>query len=955
MNINEKEKKILEFWREDKTFEKSLELTKDKKPYIFYDGPPFATGLPHYGHILGSVVKDVFGRFWTMKGRYVRRIWGWDCHGLPIENIAERDLGINSKDEIEKIGIKKFNDFCRSKVLGYAKEWEKVIERIGRWVDMEHCYKTMDNEYIESVWWAFKQLYEKGYIYEGKKVLMYCPRCSTPLSKSEIAMDNSYRTVKENSLVVKFKLKGENVYALAWTTTPWTLPSNLGLTVNPNLKYVYLEDVRDKTVFLIGKDVIKNFYKNENEYKILKEVYGKELEGKEYEPLFDYYKDKKDAFKFFLGEFVTSEDGTGIVHTAPYGEEDFEVFKKYNVKIINNIDEKGHFTKEVKDFAGEYIHEVNDKIIDFLKKQGKVVLVKRVEHEYPFCYRCDTKLIYMPLPALFVDIQKAKDKILKSSQEINWHPEFLKEGRVKYSIETAPDWNITRNRYWATAIPIWVSKDGEKLVIGSIEELKKYAKNLPKGEINLHKDFLDDIILEKDGKEYKRIPEVLDCWFESGSMPFAQFHYPFENKKFFEENFPSQFVAEYIGQVRAWFYYMIVLSTILFNKIPSENMVTTGTILAEDGQKMSKSKNNFTDPMILIEKYGVDALRFYLMNSNVMNADNLNFSDKNVDEIYKQVLLILYNVIKFYEENKGKEKNKEDSNDLSDRWVLSRLNEVGIKVNNYLENYNTIKSSSEIRTFVDDLSTWYIKLNRERFEEDEDARGVLRYVLESFSKIIAPIIPFVAEEIYQTINGKKNSVHLEEYPKFKESKIDKKLLIKMELIRKIVSLGLRERDKLQIGLKWPLRKLTIFMNKNEYPKELEEIIKNQLNVKEVIIKENKEKEIKVELDKTQDEELISEGYARELSRLIQAFRKELGLIKSEEIETTIYCDEDLKDKLSKLKEFLKERTNSVSINFEDINKDKEIIKNVTTDKERFKNINEFKIKDKKGLIKIIKK
>lgn len=944
MDINEKEKEILEFWKKDKTFEKSLKNTEKDKPYIFYDGPPFATGLPHYGHILGSVTKDLFGRFWTMKGRYVKRVWGWDCHGLPIENIAEKDLGINSKDEIEKIGVKKFNDFCRGKVLGYVNEWEKVVDRMGRWVDMKNSYKTMDNEYIESVWWAFKKLYEKGYIYEGKKVLMYCPRCSTPLAKAETAMDNSYKNLKENSIVVKFKLKDENVYALAWTTTPWTLPSNLGLTVNPKLKYVYLQDNKDKTVFLMSKDVISNFYKNSEDYKILKEFIGKNLEGKEYEPLFDYYKNQKGAFKFFLGDFVTSEEGTGIVHTAPYGEDDFEIFKKYKVSTINNVDEKGHFTKEVKDFAGEYVHEVNDKIIDFLKKQGKVILIKKVEHEYPFCYRCDTKLIYMPLPALFVDIQKAKEKILKSSQKIKWHPEFLKEGRVKYSIETAPDWNITRNRYWASAIPIWVAKDGEKIVIGSIEELKKYAKKMPSKEIDLHKDYLDQVILEKDGKEFKRVPEVLDCWFESGSMPFAQFHYPFENKKFFEENFPSQFIAEYIGQVRAWFYYMIVLSTILFDEIPSENIVTTGTILAEDGQKMSKSKGNFTDPMILIEKYGVDALRFYLMNAPVMNADNFNFSDKGVDEIYKQVLLILYNVNNFYQENKNKEKNKEASSDITDIWILSRLKQLGIKTDEYLQDYNTIKACAEIRNFISDLSTWYVKLNRERFEEDETARGVLRYILENLSKIIAPIIPFTAEMVYKSLNEGKDSVHLQNYPKFKEKDVNEEVLQKMGITRDIVSIGLRERDKVQIGLKWPLAKAVI-SSKENLNKELVELIKNQLNVKEVEIKESNE--FKVELDTKQDYELESEGYMREMSRLVQAFRKDLGFNKKEKISLFICCDEELKNMLKKWEKIFKERTNSTEISF--------ILGNVTTPEERFKKNIEFKIKDKRGHVGIVKK
>ena len=413
-SIDENEKKVIEFWKKNKIFEKSLDKTKKGKPYIFYDGPPFATGMPHYGHLLGSITKDLFGRFWTMNGRYVRRVWGWDCHGLPIENIAEKGLGINSKDEIEKMGVKKFNDYCRSKVLGYADAWKSVIERIGRWVDMEDCYKTMDNNYIESVWWAFKQLYEKGYLYEGEKILMYCPRCSTPLAKAEVAMDNSYKNVKDETIVVKFKLKDEEGYALAWTTTPWTLPSNLALTVNPKLKYVYLKDNSDGTVFLLAKDLVAKFFKSENDYKILKEVSGKELEGKKYEPLFPYFKNTANAFQIILGDFVTAEDGTGIVHTAPaFGEDDYAVCRKYKIPVVQPVDEKGRFTKEVTDFSGKYVHDTNTEIIIFLKKQGKVVSVKKVEHEYPFCYRCETKLIYRAIPAWFVDIQKIKPKLLE--------------------------------------------------------------------------------------------------------------------------------------------------------------------------------------------------------------------------------------------------------------------------------------------------------------------------------------------------------------------------------------------------------------------------------------------------------------------------------------------------------------------------------------------------------------
>ena len=732
LNIKEIEEEILKFWGKNNTFKKSLNKTKNGKQYIFYDGPPFATGLPHYGHILASVLKDVFPRFFTMNGRHVERRWGWDCHGLPIENIAEKELGINSKDEIEKIGVKKFNDFCRSKVLTYTSEWKKTVDRIGRWVEFDNSYKTMDNNYIESVWWAFKQLYEKKFIYEGEKVLMYCPRCSTPLAKSEITMDNSYKTIKETTIVVKFKLTDENAYALAWTTTPWTLPSNLALTVNPNLTYVYVKDNDSKETYILAKKLLSNFYKSPSEYKIVKEIKGKTLEGKKYEPLFNYFKDTENAFKFLLGDFVTAEEGTGIVHTAPaFGEEDNTVCRKYKIPIVQPVDERGHFTKEVKDFANQYIFDANLEIIKFLKTNNKAVISRKMEHEYPFCYRCETPLMYRALPAWFVDIQKIKKKLLTLNKKINWIPKFLKEGRVKHNIETAPDWNISRNRYWASAIPVWKSENGKIKVIGSIKELKKYAKNLPKKEIDLHKDYLDKVILEINGEKYKRVPEVLDCWFESGSMPFAQFHYPFENKKFFEKNFPAQFVAEYIGQTRAWFYYMMVLSAILFEKIPFENVLTTGTILTENGEKMSKSKKNFPDPTEIIEKYGVDSLRFYLLQSPVMNADNFNFSEKGVEEVYKKVILLLYNLNNFYSEYKIVKKINKEKLEITDKWILSRLEETGLNVTEDMESYNTIKSCEELRKFIDDLSTWYVRLNRERFnEEDKLAPKILKEILK---------------------------------------------------------------------------------------------------------------------------------------------------------------------------------------------------------------------------------
>jgi isoleucyl-tRNA synthetase len=917
--INEIEKEISDFWKKDKTFEKSLKKTEKGKPYIFYDGPPFATGLPHYGHLLASILKDVFPRFFTMQGRYVKRNWGWDCHGLPIENIAEKELKINSKDEIEKMGVKKFNNFCRSKVLTYAEEWKNYIDRIGRWVDWEGGYKTMDNDYIESVWWAFQKLYEKGYLYEGEKILMYCPRCATPLAKSEIAMDNSYKTVKDLTVVVKFKMKKEkDTYALAWTTTPWTLPSNLALTVNPKLVYAFVKDNSDGNTYLLAKDLIERFYKSKEEYTLVKEVKGKDLEGLEYEPLFPYFKDTKGAFKFLVADFVTEEEGTGIVHTAPaFGEDDNLICRKYKIPMVQPVDENGKFTKEVNDYAGQFVHDTNEKIVIDLKTSGKAIMSRKVDHEYPFCYRCDTKLIYRALPAWFVDIQKIKERLQESNQQINWIPAFLKEGRMKHNIETAPDWNITRNRYWASAIPVWKSKSGKIKVIGSVEELKKFAKKMPKGEIDLHKDYLDEVKLEIAGEEYARIPEVLDCWFESGSMTFAQFHYPFENKKFFEDHFPAQFVVEYIGQTRAWFYYMMALSAILFDKIPFENVLTTGTILAEDGQKMSKSKNNFPDPLKVVDKYGADALRFYLLSSPVMNADNFNFSEKGLEETYRKVLVLLYNVANFYKDyQQESDKEYKESKNVMDKWIISRTEELTQEVERNLKEYNTIKACSVVKEYIEDLSTWYVRTSRDRFnEEDESARKTLRFVLERVVRVLAPLTPFASEKIYQDLNGKKSSVHLESWPKVEEKRINKELTQKMTLLRTQVSDALRQRDQSGIGIKWPLPKVTLPDNK--YTDEYLEIIKNELNVKKVELKkEGKDQEVK--LDTAITPELEAEGYAREIARKVQAARKTANFVKAESIDLEIVSE--FNKEIASFEGFLKERVGAKKISFKESSK-----------------------------------
>jgi len=914
-NIQQTEEEISKQWEQDKTFEKSLKKTEKGKPYIFYDGPPFATGLPHYGHLLISAIKDVFPRFFTMKGMHVKRTWGWDCHGLPIESIAEKNLSITSKDEIEKMGVKKFNDHCRSQVLTYDKDWRTYIEKLGRWVSWEDGYKTMDTNYIESVWWAFQSLYDKGYLYEGEKVLLYCPRCATPLAKSEIAMDNSYKIIKDLSITIKFKLKEEeNTYALAWTTTPWTLPSNLALTVSPTLTYVYAKDKSDNNTYVLAKDLLEKFYKSSDEYEIIKEVKGKELENLEYEPLFPYFKDNPNSFKILTGDFVTAEEGTGIVHTAPaFGEEDNTICRKYKIPSVQPVDETGHFTSEVKDYAGQLVHDTNTQIVIDLKTAKKAISSRKIEHEYPFCYRCNTKLIYRALPAWFVDIQKMKKRFLKLNLDINWFPSHLKEGQMQHNISTAPDWNITRNRYWATAIPIWKSESGKIKVLGSIEELKKHATNLPKGEIDLHKDFLDPVKLEIDGEEYTRIPEVLDCWFESGAMSFAQFHYPFENKEFFDKNFPAQFITEYIGQTRAWFYYMMALSTILFDKMPFENVLTTGIILAEDGKKMSKSLNNYPDPLKMINQYGADSFRFYVLSSPLMTAENFSFSEKGLQETYKKITVLLYNCARFYSEYQQPGDSKfEKSPNILDNWIISRTEELNKVVQENLEKYNTIKACAFAKKYIDDLSTWYIRNSRNKFNSnDSHTRKTTYYVLNKLSKILAPLIPFATEKIFQDINGKESSVHLENYPKANETLINKDLEMEMETTRKIVSVALQQRERKGIGIKWPLAKATV-STPMQPKKELSEIIKEELNIKELEYKESETLQVILDTDITP--KLEAEGFAREISRKIQASRKSNGLIKSDKIEIEIISD--FNNILESQIDFIKQRVGAKTVSLQ---------------------------------------
>ncbi len=906
VSTNESELEILEFWRKNKIFEKSLK--GKKKNYVFYDGPPFATGLPHHGHLLASTIKDTIPRFWTMKGYKVERVWGWDCHGLPIENIVEKKLGLKSKKEIEVMGVEKFCEECEKTVTHYVHDWKSFIERLGRWVDFDNAYKTMDLGYMESVWWAFKEIWNKGLIYEGRRVLMYCPRCETPLSNAEIAMDNSYREVTEPSVIAKFKLIGKDEYLLAWTTTPWTLIGNVALAVKSDAEYVKVKN--NNEIYILVSDRLSEL---NGEYKILESFKGKSLSGLHYEPLYKLSSEKNAYQVIDDSEGVTTTDGTGIVHMAAYGEFDYAMIKKFNLPLIEHVGHDGKLHQGPKEWMGKWFKNLDKEVISELSKRNLTYKVQNNKHSYPFCCRCETPLFYSPLPSYFINIQKVKEKILKNNEKINWYPDHLKEGRFKNNVLNAPDWNISRNRYWASAIPIWKCSCGEKKVIGSIQELKENALNFPK-KIDLHKPTMDKVKLKcKCGKEMSRIPEVLDCWFDSGAMSFAQVHYPFEKKEWFDQNFPGDFVAEYIAQTRTWFYYMLSLSTILFNKEPFKNVVTTGTILAGDGEKMSKSKGNFSDPMKIIEKYGSDALRFYLLSNPIMAAEDLKFSEKGVEDIHKKVILILTNSLNFYILNSSGKKADLKNKTLLDEWILSRLAETGYEINNFMNKYDTISTAKEITKFVDDLSTWYVRRSRERFNDgDADvARAVLKMVLHDFSIIIAPMLPFISEKIYLAVQGKKESVHLEEWLSFSKKEINLKVQEKMINVRRVASEALMLRDKEKIAVRQPLQSIT---SNFKFDGESKEIIMEELNVKQVIF-DSKVKDLI--LDTKLTPELEAEGFAREIARKIQAERKARDMKKEERIELKLFVSDKLKAAVVTHQEFIRERVGATKLDFVD--------------------------------------
>lgn len=1087
-----KEEKVLSFWNENKIFEKSLEKDSPKGNFVFYDGPPYGTGLPHYGHLLAGTIKDVIPRYKTMKGFHVPRKWGWDCHGLPIENLVEKELGLASKKDIEEYGVDKFNAAARESVLRYEKAWQEMVPRTGRFVDMDKPYMTMTPQFMESVWWVFAELNKKKLLSKGFKPMHLCPRCETTLANFEV--NQGYKDVKDISITVKFELVDEpGTFFLAWTTTPWTLPGNAALAVGGDVDYVKVSHEGEN--FIIAKELLESVMKGK-EYEILDTKKGSDLVGKSYKPLFDYYQkdetleNRENGWQVLSADFVTTEDGTGIVHIAPaFGTDDMNLGKEKNLPFIQHVKKNGQIKEEVADFAGLFVKRKGDwtstdiEVIKNLAHAGKLFSKLKIEHSYPHCWRCDTPLINYASDSWFVDVPSLRDKLLKNNSKINWLPENIKEGRFGKWLEGAREWAVSRSRFWGTPLPVWQTADEEEMVvIGSVEDLKKYTKKsgnkyfamrhgqaesnvkrvlttnintkdplteegkdqvkvasqelkdknidlifvspfqrtqetmqivrtelgldpeqvitderlkeinvghldgepyethhmhtdeasefesragdgeslndvrkrlgdvlyeiennyqdknililshgtplwmlltvsegadehtslnkfknfgnaeirvlgfvpLPHNshfELDLHRPYIDDVVLEKDGETLKRVEDVFDVWFDSGSMPYAQLHYPFENKKYFEENFPADFIAEGLDQTRGWFYTLIVLSTALFDKEPFKNVVVNGIVLAEDGKKMSKSLKNFPDPWDLLNVSGADAVRLFLLNSPAVKAEDVNFLEKGVQEAASKVLGRLRNTVTFYNMYKDGESSRDDSTSVIDQWILNKLKKLGVEVSENLETFTLDKATRPLFDFVDDLSTWYVRRSRDRFkdegEDKTDAISTTRYVLFEFSKILAPFAPFVAEEVYQEVKGENDveSVHLCEWSSFE--KHDEEVLEKMQKVREFVTLGLEARTQAKMKVRQPLAK--ILVPKSGLGEEYLDLIKDELNVKEVQEESGLTESVNLDVELT--EELKDEGIYREFLRTVQSLRKKSDLSPEDIISLSVETEE----------------------------------------------------------------
>ena len=844
MNFVEREKAVEQFWKENRIFEKSIDSRKEGETYTFYDGPPTANGKPHIGHVLTRAIKDMIPRYQTMKGHQVPRKAGWDTHGLPVELEVEKLLGLDGKEQIEEYGLEPFIEKCKESVWKYKGMWEDFSGTVGFWADMEHPYVTYDNDFIESEWWALKQIWEKGLLYKGFKIVPYCPRCGTPLSSHEVAQ--GYKDVKERSAIVRFKVKDEDAYILAWTTTPWTLPSNVALCVNPDESYVKVEN--EGMVYYMAEALVETVLKGEA--KILERYVGKDLEYKEYEPLFDFVHPSKKCWYVTCDRYVTLTDGTGVVHIAPaFGEDDANVGRNYDLPFVQLVDAKGQMTSETT-WAGTFCKDADKPILIDLEKRGLLFDAPAFEHSYPHCWRCGTPLIYYARDSWFIKMTAVKDDLIRNNNTVNWIPESIGKGRFGDWLENVQDWGISRNRYWGTPLNIWECECGHRHSVGSIAELKEMSPNCP-DDIELHRPFIDEVTITCPhcGKQMKRVPEVIDCWFDSGSMPFAQHHYPFENKDLFEQQFPADFISEAVDQTRGWFYSLLAISTLLFNKAPYRNVVVLGLVQDENGQKMSKSKGNAVDPFEALAAHGADAIRWYFYSNSAPWLPS-RFHDKAVKEGQRKFMGTLWNTYAFFvlyanidDFDATQYKLEYDKLSVMDRWLLSKMNSLILEVDNHLGHYRIPEAARALQDFVDDMSNWYVRRSRERFwvkgmpQDKINAYMTLYTALVTVAKLAAPMIPFMTESIYRNLvcgldHSAPESVHLCGYPKADEQMIDKKLEEDMDTVLKVVVLGRAARNGAAMKNRQPLAKMYV-KAEDEVGEYYKEIIEDELNIKSV--------------------------------------------------------------------------------------------------------------------------
>ncbi|MBP5791231.1 MAG: isoleucine--tRNA ligase [Kiritimatiellae bacterium] len=848
------EEEILAFWRDDSTFEKSLKRNEGKKRYKFYDGPPFATGLPHYGHLLAGTIKDIVPRYQTMRGKYVERRFGWDTHGLPIEALAQEALGVSGAHEIKALGIDKFNEQCRSMVLKYVGEWRKTVTRMGRWVDFDNDYKTMNPDFMETIWWVFKQLWEQGRVYKSHRIMPYSWKLSTPLSNFEAG--SNYKDVQDPTVTVRTRLLDSlgkldsldgTIYLLVWTTTPWTLPENLMMCVGADIDYVAVRDLTDdaRPVYLMAKARLPAIFKKPEQYEIAAELKGSEMKGWEYEPIFPYFADKREegAFRVLNDDYVTTDDGVGIVHIAPaYGEDDFRVCKEAGMNaFVDPLDESCAFTDAIPEFKGRFCKDCDKDIIKLLKASGKLVHQATITHSYPFCDRTDTPLIYRAIDAWYVRVEDLHERLAKNNKTVHWTPEYVGDKRFGNWLEEARDWNISRNRFWGSCIPVWVNDDNpdDMICVGSTAELEALSGVKV---TDLHKHFVDKIVIKKDGKTYHRTPEVLDCWFESGSMPYAQQHYMGEQGV--DQFFPADFIAEGLDQTRGWFYTLMVLGTCLFDKSPYKNVIVNGLVLAEDGKKMSKRLKNYPDPSLMLDTYGADAIRLYMIYSPVVRAENLKFSEAGVKQLMRDLLIPWWNAYSFFvtyanvDGFHDEEVVYPESENVLDRWIVSSIETLIADVTAAMDAYDLQKAVRPFVKFIEDLTNWYIRRSRRRFwksQNDGDkisAYRTLRYALVQLAKVAAPFTPFIAEEIYRNLKGKSDpeSVHLCDFPEANAAARDTALEERMAAVQRVVELGRRLRADNDLKVRQPLTKVSVALAD---VKGLEDLITDELNVKSV--------------------------------------------------------------------------------------------------------------------------